>query len=147
MPANTSRWGLLSKMADLYAAHRLAGELTVLAFPPGELDVTDDMLFFSSLSSDVGEGPGQTAGRYFRDDLLLIEWAVGVNGLSDPEACMTRLDEIVTVVDDVHANNRSLDGTVDDSWFTGIGDLQPIRSPDGFYLLGKLKTTVQIRLT
>ena len=57
------------------------------------------------------------------------------------------LDEIVTVVDDVHANNRSLDGTVDDSWFTGIGDLQPIRSPDGFYLLGKLKTTVQIRLT
>ena len=86
-------------MADLYAAHRLAGELTVLAFPPGELDVTDDMLFFSSLSSDVGEGPGQTAGRYFRDDLLLIEWAVGVNGLSAPEACMTRLDEIVTVVD------------------------------------------------
>lgn len=147
MPANTSRWDLLSKMVDLYAAHELAGALTVLAFPPGELDVTDDMLYFAKLNAAVGEGPGETAGRYFRDDLTQIQWAFGVNGLTTPEDCMTRIDEIVSIVDDVHADNRSLDGTVDDSWFTGLEDLQPVRSPDGFYVLGKLNTTVQIRLT
>lgn len=146
MAEHSLRWPLTKHLAELFAQHPLAGTATAWSFPPGELDVTDEMVFPRRIASDWGS-PNSKAGRQQRDETITIEWTVMVNGLTDEEACMTRFSELVEVVDDTVADDRSLgwiDGDVDASVTESDG--VPVRAQDGFYVIGTVTTVIETRL-
>lgn len=146
MPANSQRWPLTQHLAALFAQQPGAGTVKVLDFPPGELDITDEMLVATEITSEFSV-PNSKAGRSERDEVITIEWTVMVNGIRTPGACMTRFDEIVAFVDNTFADDPSLDG------FPGVLEARitaskgrPARAQDGFYVMGTVTTVIETRL-
>lgn len=146
MATRSIRWALVKDLADQFSQHDLAGAAVCWSFPPGELDVTDEMIFPRRIASDWG-APNVKAGRQERDETITIEWTVMVNGLTTEDACMTRFGELVDVIDDTVASDRTLgwsdadvDAVVTDS------DGVPVRAQDGFYVIGTVTTVIETRL-
>lgn len=146
MATRSVRWLLVQQYAALFSQHPLAGPVAVHAFPPGEMDVTDEMIVATKITSVWGN-PNQKAGRQERDESITVEWAVMVNGLSDEDTCMSRFDELVAVIDDTVADDRTLDnfdGQADASVTASEG--VPMRAQDGFYVMGTVTTVTETRL-
>ena len=146
MPTNSQRWPLTKHLAELFSLRPGAGTVSVLDFPPGEIDITDEMLVATEIESEFSI-PNSKAGRLERDETITIEWTVMVNGVREPGDCMTRFDEIVAFVDDTFADDASLGG------FPGVLEARvtaskgkPARAQDGFYVLGTVTTVIETRL-
>lgn len=133
-------------MADLFAQQPGSATVAVLPFPPGEADITDEMLVATQIDSDY-ERPLASAGRLIRDETITIEWTVMVNGTADEDVCMTRFDEIVGYVDSTIAEDATLGGFagVLDAMVTGSAG-KPARSSSGFYVIGTVTTVIETRL-
>ncbi len=146
MPANSQRWPLTQHHIGLCDLQPGAATVSVLDFPPGENDITDEMLVATEIDSEFSV-PTAKAGRSDRDEVITIVWTVMVNGRTTPDACMTRFDEIVAFVDNTFADDPSLGG------FPGVLEARitgskgnPARAQDGFYVLGTVTTVIETRL-
>lgn len=117
MASNTIRWSLTKAIIDL-----LRAQLPDMQIEPG---YPGDTLAAEAIWVGILDGqvdiPVMTAGRKDRDDQFDIPFEVTVRGLSDLDSTMTRLSELVSVIEDVLADDPGLNN------FDGVIDAQVTR--------------------
>lgn len=147
MATTTIRWACAKHVLDLLRSHPSMGEALVEAGWPGEDNFRPDTVYLDQMTGTL-QIPVGTGGRKHRDDTFDIPLRIRVVNRPDLDATQTRLSEIFAAIEDVLANDPTLD------------DFDSVRSaevteethtagqrPDGWTGYGLVVITVHARLT
>lgn len=147
MPETSIRWATVKHLVDLLRAHESMAGVLVEPGWPGDLNMTDEMVWLDELSGDVSI-PVATGGRKHRDDRFTVPLLVRVAGRRDLDATMSRLTEVCAAIEDVLADDPTLES------FDGIVSAQITdedqtcgSTPEGPLGFGRVVVSVHSRLT
>lgn len=109
MAATTNiRWTVVSKIIDLIGSSPLTQGVTVAPGWPGERNHLAQIIWIDELDGTV-QIPVMTGGRKQRTDEFDVPIQFQVIGLVNLDDTMRRLTELVTIVEDILADDTSLD--------------------------------------
>lgn len=146
MATTSVRWASVEALVTLLAAHDDIGLIGVHNSPPGDLDLTPDMIFVQQVngSADV---PAFAGGRTIRDDNFTITVMSKSFTTKGVTAAMERVEELGAIVEDVVADNDTLgdlDGVV--SAKVSPVELIPTLTPEGAFGYATHDVVVHSRL-
>lgn len=148
MPSTSIRWTVAKHLVDLMEGHALLDGVTVEPGWPGDRVPIDELVFLAPITSGDLDIPVMTAGRKHRNDIFRLRFVILVLSRPDLDTTQTRLAEIAAGIEDVLAEDPTLDD-LDGIVSAQVKDMgqQAVSTPEGVVGDGFVEIEVHTRLT